>query len=900
MLNHSVTVPRTSHNIVTAVTAAVITALAAWLSQGTIASTGGGSERVALLPMSISALGLALAAGALLFVAVRRGSSAAPVAVLGLLFLPWLPIQLPAALLLWSGPLALLVWIVFFAALLLGSPVRLSFAGHGARTAGVLALAIGAFGWWQVAPQVPGGDEPHYLIIAQSLLKDGDLRIENNHRNRDYASYYSGVLAPDFIVRGRDKEIYSIHAPGISALVAPVFAVAGYRGAALLLLLLSAAGSGLAWHLAWLVTGRRDAAWFGWAAVTLSATWIFHSFTVYPDGAGAVLVLTGAWALIRADREARDRSESIVPWFWHGAALALLPWLHTRFAVLAGGIGALVLLRMALLQNAPTKAIAFLLVPAVSFVGWIAYFIAIYGTPDPSAPYGRDDGALAFVPDGLAGLLFDQRFGLIAYAPVLLIAFVGIGVMIAKPAWRRQALELLFVLVPYLVVVTHFAMWWGGRSAPARFFVPALLWMAIPAAAAWSTMTRRSTRLVAAGALVVTAFTSAVLVLVQDGALAFNSRESYALWLEWLNGAVDLGRALPVWWRETEVPLFRGIAIWLAAGVTGWLLLRSVEARWFRTTEPVVTSRGDRARLATAAALIFALSASAAAAVTWAAEGTTGRITTASQLDALRRLSSDRRLLALNLSAPSRADRNALPGRLILTPAFATGLGGAGRFDRPLFSIPAIPAGQYRIRPLVRGTTGWIMAGIGRDQFAIRTLTLEEAQASFVVSFPVDVRALIIRGDEDARREVTGLQVEPLGITRPQDRLSEGVARQGVRYGNTTAWFLDDRSFPEPQGFWTGGARSTEIVIQPDAPHPAEMLMVRNGAVENTVLIETKGWRDELRLGPGEERTLQVPANQAAGATWLRITSSSGFTPSQTDSQNRDNRHLGVFVRVGG
>lgn len=903
MLGHSVTAPRNARATWIAVAAAVVTATAAWLSQGTIAATVGGSERVALLPVSVGALGLAAAAGTLLFLAVRRGISAAPVALLGLLFLPWLPIQVPAALLLWSGPLSLLVWSAFAGAVVLGSPFRFTwFARQGARTAGVLAFAIAAISVWQVADQLPEGDEPHYLVIAQSLLKDGDLKIENNHRDRDYASYYAyaGVLPPDYRVLGRDKEIYSIHAPGVSALVAPVFAVAGYRGVVLWLLLISAAGSALAWHLAWLVTGRRDAAWFGWASVTLSATWIFHSFTVYPDGVGSVVVLTGAWALIRAEREARDRSASIVPWFWHGTALALLPWLHTRFAVLAGGIGALVLLRMARLQNAPTKALAFLAVPAVSLVGWLGYFIAIYGTPDPSAPYGPNDGALAFVPDGLAGLLFDQRFGLIAYAPVLIFAFIGVGVMIARPAWRRQALELLFVHIPYLIVVTHVAMWWGGRSAPARFFVPLLLWMAIPAAAAWAAMTRRSTRLTAAGALAVTVFASSVLVFVYDGALAFNARETYALWLEWLNGAVDLARALPVWWRDTEVPLFRGTAIWLGAAVAGWLLLRAVESRWFPPpTDLAVHSYGERARLGTAAALIFALSASAAAAVTWVAEGVRGRTTTPSQLDALRRLSSERRLLAVNLSPPTRADRDDLPGRLTLIPKFATGLGGAGRNDRPLFSISSVPAGAYRIRPLVRGTTGWLMTGIGRDQFAIRTIPIEEAQASFVVTFPVDVRALIIRGDEDARRNVTGLQVEPLQVIRPEDRLAPGVARQGVRYGNTIAWFLDDRSFAEPEAFWTGGARATEIVIQPDAPHPAEMLYVRNGPAENTVLIETTGWREEMRLGAGEERTVQVPSNQAAGATWLRITTSSGFTPSRVDPQSRDHRHLGVWVKVG-
>ena len=363
---------------------------------------------------------------------------------------------------------------------------------------------------------------------------------------------------------------------------------------------------------------------------------------------------------------------------------------------------------------------------------------------------------------------------------------------------------------------------------------------------------------------------------------------------------MNLPRALPVWWRDREVQLFRGIGIWLGAALAAWWLLRTVEERWIRVPPGAPQTRAARARLATVAGVIFALSASVATAITWAAEGARGRITAPSQLEVLRRLSSENRLLALNLSPPSRADRDALPGRLRLLPEFATGLGGAGRNDRPLFSIPAGPAGQYRIRPVVGGTNGWLMVGIGRDQFAIRTLTVEEAQASFVVTFPVDVRALIIRGDDGARQSLTGMQIEPLRIARRDEKVAEGVARQGVRYGDTTTWFLDDRSFPEPEAFWTGGARTTEVVIQPDRPHPAEMMFIRNVAAQNTVLIETKGWREEMRLGPGEERTVQAPSNQDAGATWLRITTSSGFTPSQVDPQSRDDRHLGVWVRVGG
>ena len=93
------------------------------------------------------------------------------------------------------------------------------------------------------------------------------------------------------------------------------FVVGGYHGVVGFLILIGAAGSALAWHVGWLATRRADAAWFGWAAVTLPVTAIFQSITVYPDGVGGVLTLTGLWALLRAEEESKsgDSAASMAP-----------------------------------------------------------------------------------------------------------------------------------------------------------------------------------------------------------------------------------------------------------------------------------------------------------------------------------------------------------------------------------------------------------------------------------------------------------------------------------------------------------------------------------------------------------------------------------------------------------
>ena len=436
---------------------------------------------------------------------------------------------------------------------MLGSPVR------SAVLAGVLSLVAYSLGAWATAPQHPNGDEPHYLIITQSLLQDHDLQIENNHRDRDYRTYSTTTLKPDFRTRGKNEEIYSIHAPGLPLLVVPFFAAFGYRGVVGALLVASAMASGLAWLVAWQVTRSRPASWFGWAAVSLSVPYFFLAGSVFPDGPAAALVLAGILPLV-SDRARQPRWLVVI-----GAALALLPWLHSRFAVLAISCAVVIAARL-LAEPAPWRRLAaFLAIPVVSAVGWLLFFQIIYGTPNPSAPYGGTlETAVGNIVRGGPGLFFDQQFGLLPNAPIYLCAFAGLAVMLWRGP-RRLALELLLIAVPYFMVVAFFYMWWGGTSAPARFLVPIALVLAVPTAVWFATTTSAVARAVGAASLFISLLITATMAWVDGGSLIFNFRDGASRLAVWLVPSVDLTKALPSLFQSSPSTVVFQAAIWLAA-----------------------------------------------------------------------------------------------------------------------------------------------------------------------------------------------------------------------------------------------------------------------------------------------------------------------------------------------
>jgi hypothetical protein len=333
----------------------------------------------------------------------------------------------------------------------------------------VALLYMGVAGRVQV--QVgPDGDEPHYLMVADSLWRDHDLSLEKDYEEGRYRDFYGRTLAPHYRVRGKGGEIYSLHAIGLSVLVLPAYVVGGYAGASFFMALLAAL---LALEIRELVrvwtASDGLAEGVGWI-VALCPPLIHYAGLVFTEVPAALIV---AAVLRRATALMTPRRAVLL-----GTAIAFLPWLNVRYAPLA-----ILLLAFLLWARPVVKTAVALLAPSlVSAIGLAVYHFVLYGFFDPRRVYGRrPELSLSTIPEGLPGLLLDQEFGLLVYAPLFALALPGLFEL-----WRRDSrkgLTAVSLVAVVLGTAATWPMWRGGFNPPARFLLPVVPLLAAGVAA---------------------------------------------------------------------------------------------------------------------------------------------------------------------------------------------------------------------------------------------------------------------------------------------------------------------------------------------------------------------------------------------------------------------------------
>jgi len=797
-------------------------------------------------------------------------------------YLPWLPDRAPL-LLIFAGPLR---WAV--AAIAIGGALREPIVAVGRAFASwtpsravifVVSVAIYAgFGLHYAREMGFGGDEPHYLIITHSLLKDGDLDIANNHEQRDYRAFFPGELRPDFLRRGIHGEIYSIHAPGLPALVLPAYAIGGALGVVAFIALLAGFAALAVFELASAMAGPSVAA-LTWLATCLTIPFVPHAWLIYPELPGALVV---AWAVLWLWRAPASVGRTVL----HGLAFATLPWLHTKFAVFVALFSFFETVRL----WPRIRHIVALLAPiAISGLAWLYSFYRMYGVVDPEAPYGTYTQMFVLarnIPRGTLGLLFDQKFGLLVYSPVYILALAGSWMMLRDSRTRTFAAALLVTAVAFFVSTTRLYMWWGGSSAPARFLVPMIPLLAPAIAIAIARATSVVGKAVVWVTLTVSVLAAVVTVTSPGQELLYSSPHGVAALALYLQGPAPLDVSLPTFTEENWRAPIGALAPWLASA-----FMLAVLLIW------MTRSRRARSVFWTATGTLAVWIVSSAALVGMRSVSDRSSVVTRGRLELMERY--DPALLhAADLTHATRLSTADVTSAAALSIRHSADdeIRNPGVIEGPF----ELPEGAYEARLWfdVSPPDGDAFVAVS-DHVHLAT-TSAPFTNPIVLPFTVAIRTPVFVGvsNETLARAVRRVDIAPLSLVPRSGRDTIGTHVVEPAGGDKAGFigYLDDHAYPEGGVFWTRGTEQARIVVVTGGATSLK-LVLHVGPGGGPVEIEVGPQRFTVEMTPNETHDLVIPVASTQPRVTLAIRSTHAFRPSEADQRSGDQRSLGCQVR---
>jgi hypothetical protein len=323
------------------------------------------------------------------------------------------------------------------------------------------------------------GDEPHYLLDAHSLVRDGDLDLANNYANGDYRAFYDFPLNPHLRI-GADGRSYLSHDLGLPILITPAYALGGRAGVIIFLAIIAALIGANIYALAYEVTSNSIAATVTWLLLLLTPVLSLYAYLIYPEMIAALIVIWNVRQLVT--RHPPLVTQHIVI----SLSLAVLPWLSARFTPIA-----LFLLAWKIWRD--RSSLRLTLIPigllAISLLGYFAANAFLSGGATSTIDFNTGPIAVGFqgisierIARGLIGWWLDQQRGLLIYSPVYLIALIGLPIL-----WRRFKWTGLALLTPLLIAYLSAVAWggfWIGWEISARYMVVGVPLLAAPFALA--------------------------------------------------------------------------------------------------------------------------------------------------------------------------------------------------------------------------------------------------------------------------------------------------------------------------------------------------------------------------------------------------------------------------------
>ena len=639
---------------------------------------------------------------------------------------------------------------------------------------------------------------------------------------------------------------------------------------------LAAIAATTAWGWARRETGSGAAATFGWLAVVTSAPFVLHSFAILPDCAAALALIVGVRTL---DAPRHPFPDALL----RGVALAALPWLGMQYAPMS--LAALILVAWRLRGRRAALVTPYLAATAL----WLG-----------SLTYGWVQSMSLGTPGvGIAGVFADQERGALASAPVLALAAVGFWRLWRRDhAGRALAITTVAPLIVLGLTTGAFEVWRGGTATPGRDLVAALPLLVVPLAWAWHTSAPAPVEraalewLCAVGGVI-----TATLVFVHGGLLIANGRDGAAALLEYLDPARHLAAAVPSYVAD-HANLTRPVGLtilWLAIAAIAWRVASAIGPR----------SRGAAQLAASAIGATSLMIGAVAAPVFGSTDRFTMPVESQASADLLDRYDAHARPLAI-IYSPFQL---AAPDAALAGVVFAVGpeVRSAPQPLRMMFNARlSLPAGRYRVT--ATPTAGQHLSGelgvqVGRRGPALTVWTLADGttwSGEFVLDVDAAFVGFVAAADVEAR--ILHLDVTPVDIVGRGDRTMRPPVIAAARYGAITMYFHDDRTYLEPNGFWTKGRTRVELTLaRADAASPLTGVNLRLQAGSHDaapVMLTTPAWRGRVMVPPGEHMDVRVPWRSEVRLLPVALTIDSVFVPADEGGNPGDRRSLGCFVQV--
>ncbi|HEX8888272.1 MAG TPA: hypothetical protein VF779_03805 [Pyrinomonadaceae bacterium] len=327
------------------------------------------------------------------------------------------------------------------------------------------------------------GDEPHYLLITDSIVRDHDLRVENNYqldtpvRHDMKIEIYNPELMPMHV-----SNQFSKHNIGLPLLLVVPYALAGVLGAKIFMALLTGLWPLLFYKILSETTESKRWSVIIAFALTIGLPFASGGNQITPDLPAGLIVLYVAWKIFRSFYTQPEKTLSTRSVLCLGAMIAFLPWLHLRLLAPASLLLLILIYAEAKQRRTRTSGAqtSRYLIPLALFISSFAllciYNYAAFGSL--LGPY--DQGSLSLNPKKFLmiffGLHWDQSQGMFMQQPLFLLGLVGIVPFVK--AYGRAALLLGLLYLSLILPNAMHTAWYGGFSFVGRFgWSAAPLWV---------------------------------------------------------------------------------------------------------------------------------------------------------------------------------------------------------------------------------------------------------------------------------------------------------------------------------------------------------------------------------------------------------------------------------------